>query len=135
MNFFLEMDPPTVTAQEHRVMVRNGKPMFYDSAKLKAARKQFVEALELFAPDEPMKGGIRLSVTWYFRTKTHPDDSYRITKPDTDNLQKLLKDCMTVAGFWKDDCQVCSEKVIKRWSRGNPGIFIIVENVEEYEKL
>ena len=29
-----------------------------------------------------------------------------VTKPDTDNLQKLLKDCMTKCGFWKDDAQV-----------------------------
>ena len=33
------------------------------------------------------------------------DGEYRTTKPDTDNLQKLLKDCMTATGFWTDDAQ------------------------------
>ena len=43
-------------------------------------------------------------VKWCFQTKgRHKDGEYRITKPDTDNLQKLLKDCMTSVGFWSDD--------------------------------
>ena len=28
--FFLAMNPPTVTHQEHKVAVVNGKPVFYD---------------------------------------------------------------------------------------------------------
>lgn len=31
MNFFLDMIPPTVTAQEHKVMIRRGRPVFYDT--------------------------------------------------------------------------------------------------------
>ena len=30
MEFFMAMIPPTVTAQEHKVMVKNGKPVFYN---------------------------------------------------------------------------------------------------------
>lgn len=41
MDFFLDIQPPTVTAQEHKVRVVHGKPMFYDTAKLKAARSTF----------------------------------------------------------------------------------------------
>lgn len=54
---------------------------------------------------------------------------YRITKPDTDNLQKLLKDCMTRCGFWKDDAQVASELCEKFWAE-IPGIFIHIEELE-----
>jgi len=35
-----------------------------------------------------------------------------------EQMQKLLKDCMTAVGFWEDDAQVCSELVEKRWVRG-----------------
>lgn len=35
MNFFLDMIPPTVTAQEHKVMIRRGRPVFYDTPRLK----------------------------------------------------------------------------------------------------
>ena len=59
------------------------------------------------------------------------------TKPDTDNLQKLLKDCMTAVGFWVDDAQVCSELTEKRWVRGirkggtASGIWISVREMED----
>ena len=59
----------------------------------------------------------------------HPDGSYRTTKPDTDNLQKLLKDCMTAEHFWTDDALVCSEITEKFWA-DTPGIWIHIEPVE-----
>ena len=126
MNFFLEMIPPTVTAQMHKVTVQHGRPRFYDTKELKAARKLFVTSLLPYSPAEPASGPVALTVTWAFPTKSHKHDSWRITRPDTDNLQKLLKDCMTAAGFWKDDAQVCLEVVSKRWTRQTPGILIQV---------
>ena len=41
MEFFLEINPPTITTQEHKVRVVNGRPMFYDTARLKMARNTF----------------------------------------------------------------------------------------------
>lgn len=41
MESFLDIQPPTVTAQEHKVRVVHGRPQFYDTAKLKAARSTF----------------------------------------------------------------------------------------------
>ena len=56
--------------------------------------------------------------------KTH--GSWRTSKPDTDNLEKALKDEMTRLHFWHDDAQVCSEIVEKFWS--DPcGVFVRVE--------
>ena len=130
MEFFLEMEPPTVTAQEHKVVVRHGKPMFYDTERLKAARKKFLNALRPYAPADPMEGPVCLEVVWHFATVSHPEGSWRVTRPDTDNLQKLLKDCMTGAGFWKDDAQVCVERVGKMWSRKRPGIAISIQVLE-----
>lgn len=126
MEFFLDMVPPTVTAQMHKVTVRHGKPAFYDTVQLKQARAQFMAALKPEAPAEPLEGPVALVVSWNFATKSHRDGSWRVTRPDTDNLQKLLKDCMTAAGFWTDDAQVCMETVTKRWSRVRPGIGICV---------
>lgn len=129
MKFFLEMEPPTVTAQMHKVTVQHGHVRFYDTKELKAARSLFVEALKAQAPDDPLEGPVRLHVTWMFPTKTHRTGEWRITRPDTDNLQKLLKDCMTAAGFWRDDAQVCVECVGKLWTRECPGIDITVERI------
>ena len=63
--------------------------------------------------------------------KSHRHGEWIKTKPDTDNLQKLLKDCMTQVGFWKDDAQVVSEKVQKRWSDEPTGIYIEIKELEE----
>lgn len=72
---------------------------------------------------------MRLITKWCFPCSgNHKDGEYRATKPDTDNLQKLLKDCMTDTGFWKDDAQVASEIAEKFWA-DNPGIYISVEEL------
>ena len=131
MEFFLDMEPPTVTAQEHKVRIVHGKPMFYDTAKLKAARRTFESLLWQHKPGTPLEGPVALTVCWHFATKTHKEGTYRVTRPDTDNLQKLLKDCMTRVGFWNDDAQVCREEVTKRWSRRKPGIHIKVVSVDD----
>ena len=130
MQFDLKIIPPTVTAQEHKVAVVRGKPVFYDTAKLKDTRKLFETMLRMHAPENPMEGALELSVDWRFLTKSHHEDAWRTTRPDTDNLQKLLKDCMTAVGFWNDDAQVCVENVTKRWSRNNPGLTIKVVSAE-----
>ena len=38
-------------------------------------------------------------------------------------MLKLFKDCMTKVGFWKDDAQVASEIIEKRFC-DTPGIFV-----------
>ena len=131
MEFTLNINPPTVTAQEHKVRVAGGRPRFYDTRKLKNARAQFETLLAAHRPDAPIAGPVELSVDWRFFTKTHKDGEWRTTRPDTDNLQKLLKDCMTRKGFWKDDAQVCVETVTKRWAKQNPGIRIKVVSIND----
>ena len=131
MEFFLDIAPPTVTAQEHKVRVAHGKPMFYDTPKLKAARATFESLLSQHCPADPLEGPVLLSVDWHFATKSHKEGTYRVTRPDTDNLQKMLKDCMTRVGFWRDDAQVCHEEVTKRWSRSKPGIHIKVVGIHD----
>lgn len=123
MEFFMAMIPPTVTHQEKAVRVVKGKPVFYEPAELKEARAKLRAHLHRFRPEAPMTGGVRLVVKWCFPRGRHQDGEYRITKPDTDNLQKLLKDCMTAEGFWKDDAQVASEICEKFWAEV-PGIYI-----------
>ena len=131
MKFFIAMKPPTATAQEKQVRVVHGKPLFYDPAPVKEAKKLLIGHLSRHRPDEPMEGAISLRTLWLFpRGKSHKDGDWRVTRPDTDNLQKLLKDCMTKCGFWKDDAQVVREIVEKRWSDEPTGIFIEIRSLE-----
>ena len=131
MNFFVAMTPPTSTAQMKQVRVVKGKPIFYDPPAVKEARNALTSHLILHKPDKPLDGGVSLRALWLFpRGKSHKNGQWRTTKPDTDNLQKLLKDCMTRCGYWKDDAQVAREIVEKRWSDEPCGIYIEIEELE-----
>lgn len=133
MIVFLEFEkPPTATSQMKKVAVINGKPRFYEPKAVKEARNDFVSKLSQFKPYKPIEGAVSLYVLWLFpKGKTHKDGEWKITRPDTDNMEKLLKDCMTDVGFWKDDAQVCQEIVEKRWSKGPCGIFMVIDSLEE----
>ena len=130
ISFFLPMVPPTVTHQEKDITVRNGRPIVYEPAELKAARAKLEAHLAGHAPGQKLRGPLRLMVKWCFPvTGRHRDGEWKDTKPDTDNLEKLLKDCMTKLKFWKDDAQVCSEICEKFWAKV-PGIYICIQELE-----
>lgn len=129
IEFFLLMLPPTTTHQEKQVRVVNGKPVFYEPAELKEARAKLGAHLAAHAPERPFQGAVQLLVKWCFPiTGRHRDGQYKTTRPDTDNLQKLLKDVMTDLGFWSDDAQVASEIVEKFWAK-LPGIYISIKEL------
>ena len=126
--FFMPMIPPTVTHQEKKVHIVKGKPVMYEPPELHEARAKLAVHLSKHKPDKPYISGVRLVVKWLFPKGNHKDGEYRITKPDTDNLQKLLKDCMTVVGFWKDDALVASEICEKFWAETS-GIYVRIEKL------
>lgn len=127
--FFMPMIPPTVTQQEHKVAVKNGKPIFYDPPELKDARQKLTANLSKHTPPVSYNCGVRLVVKWLFPiTGKHKDGEYKTTKPDTDNLQKLLKDCMTDLRFWIDDALVASEVCEKFYAKVT-GIYVRIEKL------
>ena len=127
--FFVSMNPPTVTHQEKKVHVVNGKPYMYEPAELKTARSKLEAHLAKHVPEQMYKSGVRLVVKWCFPISgKHHNGEYKITKPDTDNLQKMLKDVMTKLCYWKDDALVASEIVEKFWAQV-PGIYICITEV------
>lgn len=131
MNFFMAMTPPTSTSQMKKVRVINGKPVFYDPPKVKEARQALTAALAPHRPAKPFTGALSLYTLWlYPRGRSHENGEWRITRPDTDNIQKLLKDCMTDVGFWDDDAQVARERIEKRFSDEPCGIYVEIEQME-----
>jgi Holliday junction resolvase RusA-like endonuclease len=128
--FFIPMARvPETTHQTKAVRVVNGKPVFYEPAELKAARAKFETLLALYAPNEKYGGALELVVKWCFPKGKHANGEYRVTPPDTENLQKLLKDVMTRLGYWEDDALVAREIVEKFWA-DLPGIYIRITELE-----
>lgn len=129
-DFFLAMRIPNVTHQQKKIAVKNGKPLVYEDARLKDARQKFLAYLAMHKPKKMMTGPVSLRTSWLYEpTGKHKPGEFKTTKPDTDNLLKLFKDCMTQVGFWKDDAQVCCEYTEKLyWTL--TGIHVIVADIE-----
>jgi Holliday junction resolvase RusA-like endonuclease len=130
LSFFLDIDPPTRTAQQKGASVIGGHVHHYVKPEVRAAQEILRAALRPYAPDKPLDGPLSLNCFWYFTSKSHKPGTWRTTRPDTDNLQKGLKDCMTAEGFWHDDSQVVIECCSKRWD-SRPGIRIELMTLEE----
>ena len=125
--FFLPIIPPTRTHQEKQVNWKT--KTFYEPAELKAARAKLQAYLGQHVPEKKYTSAVRLITKWCFPlTGKHQDGEYKTTRPDTDNLQKLLKDVMTDLGYWTDDALVASEIIEKFWAT-RPGIYIKIEEV------
>ena len=136
MKIFLLMEPPTVTAQETKVALVRNRPVFYKPEKVKEAKRELIKYLRPFKPDVPYDGPIEIHVIWRFpRGKRHKHLEWRITKPDTDNLEKLLKDCMTEVGFWKDDALVVRETAEKMWTDEPTGISIEINCLDRLAEV
>ena len=129
-HFFMAFVPPTATKQEKQVSIgRDGRPRFYPSPAWSAAEADLRAHLEPFRPSEPIRLPLILEATWCFPANGHADGEPYAKRPDTDNLQKGLKDVMTSLGWWRDDALVFSEHVTKVYAR-IPGIRIDIEEVE-----
>lgn len=130
IEFFIPMKKiPTVTHQQKKVRVIHGKPQFYEPDQLMETRAMFMELLAPYAPDEPLDGPLRLTTKWLFpKIKGTTNGQYKHTKPDTDNIVKLLKDCMERTGFYVNDSRVASEVIEKFWA-DTVGIYVRLENL------
>jgi Holliday junction resolvase RusA-like endonuclease len=83
----------------------------------------------------PLEGPLALALTFVFETPKsylrkdgtlRPGLSpYKGTKPDLDNLEKLVMDVMTHARLWRDDGQVAWKFAEKFWG-AIPGVRIVL---------
>lgn len=129
IEFFMPIIPPETTHQQKKVSVVNDKPHFYEPPDLKTAREKLMAHLSKYVPNEKLVGPVQMIVKWCFPIiNGHQNGEYKYTKPDLDNSQKLLQDCMTDLGFWKDDCYVASLVAEKFWA-DVPGIYICVKEL------
>jgi Holliday junction resolvase RusA-like endonuclease len=88
----------------------------YKAAKQRQAEENLCALLLPYRPETPLEGPLWLTVlaclpipgSWSQKKQTDAQQG-RIrptSKPDLDNLVKHMKDCLTDAGFWRDDKQV-----------------------------
>ena len=132
----LNIVPPTATAQQKGVFVRNGRAHFFVKAKVREAENFLAALLADHAPRSPFAGPVGITVTWCFPyRKSEPKwrtsgDAYlpHTTRPDLDNLEKGLIDTMTRLRFWNDDAQIARKTTTKAWG-ASPFLEIHVKEI------
>lgn len=129
----IEPDVPHTTHQQQKTVVRGGRPFRYEEPKLKKTRALYMSLLAPHAPASPMSGALQLSVKWLFAQPKRERSMWKTTRPDCDNLMKLLQDCMTALKFWNDDSQIAVLNVQKLWvpKDNEHGIYIKLERINE----
>ena len=127
MEFFIPMEPPTTTFQAKQINWK--KKVVYDSQEVKNIKQKFESYLYKFKPEKPLEGAIEFSTVWIYKSKTK-ETKPKTTKPDLDNMNKLLQDAMTKLQFWKDDSQI-TRLTIEKWWGEVPGIWIRIEESED----
>ena len=140
IDFFIPCIPPTSTSQTKRLVMIQGKPRFFPNKKVAAAKKDLMLFLKETQPKQPMEGPIELWITfiWPWRSAEPKRNRaqgtlHKTTKPDCDNLAKLITDCLTKLVYWNDDSQVCRLRVAKYWG-SDPGISVTIFHPEEINK-
>lgn len=118
---------PKATAQQKGVSIaKNGKPHFYEKKKVTSARKFYADAIReemKRAGWETCEGPVFVSMGFLFTQKTKPKTEFKTTRPDLDNLMKLVLDAATDAGAWRDDAlivDISASKAITQSTPANP---------------
>lgn len=131
IEFTINENPPTRTAQQKGVRVVGGKPIYYTKESVRSAKEWYAWHLKPYVPDVPFVGAVKVVVAFCFESKGAKTHWYKTTRPDLDNLEKALFDVMTDLGFWKDDSQIVLKESLKmRCPVGEGHLAVIVEDLE-----
>lgn len=116
-----------------RAFAFNGKARVFDPGTAEHWKSQIAKAVQDYLPEQPHDGPMTVSMAFYFkRPKSHytgkgkltkaaqTEKMYHTSKPDFDNLEKAVSDCLTEVGFWKDDSQVVQWAGYKFWTAASP---------------
>lgn len=128
----IDEEPPKSTAQMKKVSASRGKVRFYEPKTVKEAKRYFYKHLAQYMPKDKINEPITLYVEWVFANQKNKKGTYaKITRPDLDNLQKLLKDCLTGLHYWVDDSLVVEEHT-KKLRADHPYLYISISPFTKY---
>ena len=122
----VKCNPPKSTHQASLRIIKkkNGKSFIgkYDSSKAKTAKNLMMTLFSTHRPPKAFDGPIKLEVVWcYPWRKAEPKNNrvngflYCDTRPDCDNLCKMLQDTLTALNYYRDDSQVAVLVFTKMW--------------------
>jgi len=112
-----------------KAFVRGGHAAVYNPTTAEGWKSRIAEEVKPYLPESPHDGPVVCDLTFFFRRpqshygkrKGKPylkDKAPRVytNKPDRDNLDKAVMDCLTQIGLWKDDCLVYAVQIVKLYA-------------------
>lgn len=136
MHILINCIPPKHTAQASNKILKTKDGKYFigkkSDSKAKQTQNDLISLLYPHRPQKPLEGALKLEIKWVYPfrksepKKNRVGELYCYTRPDVDNLCKLLFDVMTRLGFWLDDSQIADLHFVKCWS-DNPRIEIFIE--------
>lgn len=127
MEIILKCNPPKTTAQASNRILKGKNGHYFigkmQSSKAKQTESDLVSLLYPYVPVEPLKGALKVEIKWIYPWRTSEPKKNKIkgfrycdTRPDADNICKLLFDTMTRLSFWVDDSQISELHFQKIWA-------------------
>ena len=133
---FLACVPPTVTHHSKRIVRVRQFARLADTDALVGAKAMLDELLLPHQPETPIAAPVRLTVTftWPWRTSTSQrvrsaGRAPKTTKPDLDNLCKVLTDRLAALRFIPAEDGVVAELHARKFWGEAPGIAVVLETV------
>lgn len=128
VTYHFNIDPPESTHQSAlRILkTRDGRQFIgkMKTSKVKNWEGQWRAELKKHKPKFPVMKGTptRLIIALFYvppKSRPCPDIEWKVTKPDADNVVKVMIDCMVEEGYLMTDQQVCDVRVMKmEWDKG-----------------
>jgi Holliday junction resolvase RusA-like endonuclease len=131
--FFAPCVPPTTTAQQKGAFICGNSVRFFKKKKTQQAENTLIDLFKGHAPKQPHEGALKVCIAIYFPFRKVEKKCDLIdgiachtSRPDFDNLSKMLCDVLTTLCFWNDDGQISNGTIIKRRAK-HTGIEITIE--------
>ena len=137
--FVIKGSPITRTAQQKTIAKFGNQTRLVKKKEVLKAEAILRDQLLPFVPDEPYDGALMIRVLWLFDKKQMTKKmahSFKITRPDNDNMLKGMADLMSDMGFFRDDAQLSKVDLTKAWNKDYPGTFVQIWSIEDdYDEL
>lgn len=138
LSFDVNIEPTTATHQSSlRVLKTRGGRFFVGkqaNSKIKRWLEMFKSGIAPYKPSEPIAGPLHVKLVFEFSfLKSTPKYKlkgrfYKTTRPDLDNMEKVILDTLVKEGFIVDDSFVVN-KHSEKYHSDSPKISILIRKL------
>jgi Holliday junction resolvase RusA-like endonuclease len=138
LSFFVNIIPTKSTHQSSLRVLRSRSGRFFvgkfSKSPIKRWVSEFSEKISKFKPDAPFDGPMEVEIEFRFPyNKSAPrkivnTDTWKTTRPDLDNMEKVILDTLASDGFIVDDSLIVS-KITRKMHSPKVGISIFIKKL------